>query len=99
MVTALKQEIGDRTNAGTPPTSPKQGKRRVVLPIVLVLAALGAFWGFKQWSYGRAHESTDDAAVDGHLVPVLSKVSGYVEAVQVTDNSHVNADSVVVKID
>jgi membrane fusion protein (multidrug efflux system) len=70
-----------------------------VLPIVLALVALGGLWGFKQWSYGRAHESTDDAAVDGHLVPVLAKVSGYVQAVNVSDNSHVTADSVVVKID
>lgn len=99
MATALKQEIDDRTNSGTPPKAPKPGKRRVVLPIMLVLAALGGFWGFKQWSYGRAHESTDDAAVDGHLVPVLAKVSGYVEAVNVSDNNHVNVDSVIVKID
>ena len=66
---------------------------------MLVLAALAAAWGFKQWSYGRAHESTDDAAVDGHLVPVLAKVSGYVQAVTVSDNDHVKADSILVQID
>jgi membrane fusion protein (multidrug efflux system) len=64
-----------------------------------VLAALGALWAFKQWSYGRSHESTDDAAVDGHLVPVLAKVSGYVQAVNAGDNEHVKADSVLVRID
>jgi Multidrug resistance efflux pump len=101
MATALKQEINDRDAAATPnaPNAPKGGKRRVVLPIVIVLAALGAFWGFRQWSYGRSHESTDDAAVDGHLVPVLAKVSGYVEVVTVSDNDHVKADSLLVQID
>src|SRR6185437_1113091 len=53
----------------------------------------------KQWSYGRAHESTDDAAVDGHLVPVLAKVGGYVQAVTVNDNDHVRVDSLLVQID
>jgi membrane fusion protein (multidrug efflux system) len=100
MATALKQDVNDAR--GVPPASPdapKGGKRRIVLPIVLVLVALGAFWAFKQWSYGRAHESTDDAAVDGHLVPVLAKVSGYVQTVTVSDNDHVKADSLVVLID
>ena len=70
-----------------------------MLPIVLVLVVLGALWAFKQWNYGRAHESTDDAAIDGHLVPVLAKVSGYVQAVTVSDNDHVKADSLLVQID
>jgi membrane fusion protein, multidrug efflux system len=37
--------------------------------------------------------------VDGHLIPVLAKVSGYVETVNANDNDHVKADSVVVRID
>src|SRR4029078_5793919 len=75
------------------------GKRRFVLPIVGVLALLGAFWAVKQWSYGRGHASTDDAAVDGHLIPVLAKVRGYVQTVNANDNNHVQANSVVVRID
>jgi membrane fusion protein, multidrug efflux system len=108
MATALKQELNNRDagtagTAGTAgaaaPQPPKSGKRRVVLPIMLVLAAAAAYWGYNQWSFGRAHASTDDAAVDGHLVPVLAKVSGYVEGVTVSDNDHVKADSILVKID
>ncbi|MGH7616663.1 MAG: HlyD family secretion protein [Gemmatimonadaceae bacterium] len=66
---------------------------------MLILVALGGLWAFRQWSYGRTHESTDDAAVDGHLVPVLAKVSGYVQSVNAGDNDHVKADSVLVTID
>jgi membrane fusion protein (multidrug efflux system) len=100
MATALKQET-ETTGAQRAPVAAeaKPSKRRIVLPIVLLLALLAAGWAFKQWSYGRAHESTDDAAIDGHLVPVLSKVSGYVDAVTVSDNDHVNADSILVQID
>ena len=100
MATALKQDVNSRDVPGAAPTTPpKSGKRRVVLPIVIVLVALGLLWAFKQWSYGRAHESTDDAAVDGHLVPVLAKVSGYVQRVTVSDNDHVRGDSLLVQID
>jgi membrane fusion protein, multidrug efflux system len=100
MATALKTD--DRTiqtAPSAPPAPAPSGRRRIVLPILLVLVALGAVWAFRQWSYGRSHESTDDAAVDGHLVPVLAKVSGYVQSVNAGDNDHVKADSVLVTID
>jgi membrane fusion protein (multidrug efflux system) len=101
MATAVKQDLNSRDVPGGTPDAPepKSGKRRFVLPIVIVLVALGLLWAFKQWSYGRSHESTDDAAVDGHLVPVLAKVSGYVQSVRVSDNDHVRADSIAVTID
>jgi membrane fusion protein (multidrug efflux system) len=98
MATVLKQDAEQR-DIPAATAAPKGGRRRVVLPVLIVLAALGALWAFKQWSYGRAHESTDDAAVDGHLIPVLAKVSGYVQSVTVSDNDHVGADSLLVQID
>jgi membrane fusion protein (multidrug efflux system) len=70
-----------------------------VLALVGLLALLGIIWGVKQFLYGRSHESTDNAQVDGHLVPVLAKVSGYVTAVTVDENDRVRADSALVRID
>ena len=78
---------------------PKGSKKKFVLPIVLLAVAYGLYWAFNTWSYGRTHESTDNAAVDGHLVPVLAKASGYVQSVTVSDNDRVKADSLLVQID
>ena len=100
MATAIKQESETRSGpANVPPEAPKSGSRKFVLPIVGVLVALGLVWAIKTWSYGRSHESTDNAAVDGHLVPVLAKASGYVQKVTVSDNDRVKADSLLVQID
>ena len=99
MATAIKSDPARGLDSIVEPQKPAGGKRRFVLPIVGVLVLLGAIWAVKQWTYGRSHASTDDAAVDGHLIPVLAKVSGYVEAVSANDNDHVNANSVVVRID
>jgi membrane fusion protein (multidrug efflux system) len=98
MATALKKDLD--ISAETEPAGPPPSKRRkIVLPIVAVLVVIGLIWGVKTWSYSRAHESTDDAAVDGHLVPVLAKVSGYIDRVTVNDNDRVAADSLLVRID
>jgi membrane fusion protein (multidrug efflux system) len=47
----------------------------------------------------RNRESTDDAQVDGHILPVASKIYGNVAEVLVTDNQAVKAGQVLVRID
>jgi membrane fusion protein (multidrug efflux system) len=80
-------------------TEPTSNKRRIVLALVALGVIFGLVWGVKQWLYGRAHETTDNAQVDGHIVPVLAKVPGYVTAVNVAENDRVRQDSVLVRID
>jgi membrane fusion protein, multidrug efflux system len=100
MATATQpQSSASRPSAPDLPAPAPSNKRRIVLGLVILAALLGLGWGLKQWLYGRAHESTDNAQVDGHLVPVLSKVSGYVTAVNAAENERVRADSVLVRID
>src|SRR6476661_10292953 len=102
MATATEPKSGAprATTNHTPAAAPAPGgKRKIILPIVGLIVLLGLGWGVKQWLYGRSHESTDNAQVDGHLVPVLAKVAGYVTAVNVAENDRVRADAVLVRID
>jgi membrane fusion protein, multidrug efflux system len=81
------------------PVTPRR-KRPPVLAIVGITALLIAgWWGFGSWQFGRTHVSTDDAAVDGHIIPVFAKVGGYVARVTVAENSRVADDSLLVQID
>src|SRR5512132_4378623 len=80
-------------------TTPPSSRRKFVLPIVALLVLAGLGWAFKQWSYGRSHESTDNAQVDGHIVPVLAKVGGYVKTVNADENSVVKEGQTIVQID
>jgi membrane fusion protein, multidrug efflux system len=65
----------------------------IVLPLLLVVV------GVLLWRYFASYESTDDAQVDVHLYPVSARVSGYVLKVNVNDNQHVAAGTVLVEID
>jgi membrane fusion protein (multidrug efflux system) len=60
---------------------------------------VGLYFGIRHISYVLAHEETDDAQVEGHVSPVLPRVSGYVTRVLVDDNQHVNAGDPLVEID
>jgi membrane fusion protein (multidrug efflux system) len=65
--------------------------------VLLLLAAAGGYW---YWlTFVHPYESTDDAFVDARQFAVSPKVAGYVTAVPVTDNQHVEAGTVLFQID
>ena len=63
---------------------------------VLLIALIG---GVAYWMQVRHFESTDDAFVAARSFSVAPKVGGYVAAVPVTDNQHVNAGDLLARID
>jgi len=70
---------------------------RIAIPVLLVAAA--GYWGFTRWTFAQAHESTDNAQVDGHIVPVVAKVGGFVTKVNVVENAHADDGAVLVTVD
>lgn len=78
-------------------TEPKH--RHIMFGVGIVVLLLVLVWGGRKWAYGRSHVSTDDASVDGHIVPVVAKVGGYVAHVDVSENDHVSGGQVVVQLD
>src|SRR6185369_3283178 len=101
MATAIETESGPSDLRVEPTAQPPKPSRRefIVLPIVVLLGLAGIIWGVRKWSYGRSHQSTDNAQVDGHIVPVLAKVGGYVKTVSVNENDHVTAGQQLVQLD
>jgi membrane fusion protein, multidrug efflux system len=68
--------------------------------LLLVIAAIALLiGGIFVWRYFASYESTDDAQVDGHLMPLSARISGYVSKVNVDDNQYVEAGTVLVEID
>jgi membrane fusion protein (multidrug efflux system) len=69
--------------------------RWLLLGAVLLIAAVltGVWW------YLSGRETTDDAQIDGHIVPISAKVGGTVLEVSIEENQLVKAGAVLVKID
>ena len=64
-----------------------------------MILLIGIVIGVRYWLYARSHESTDDAFIDGHIIQVSPKASGYVAKIYVTDNQQVKAGDLIVEID
>jgi membrane fusion protein (multidrug efflux system) len=63
------------------------GKPPFILIIVLVIATIGTIVYYIQT---RHYVTTDNAQIDGNIIPLRTKIGGYVESVRFHDNQRVN---------
>ena len=68
----------------------------MILAIAFVVLLVGGYFAYQYFS---SYESTDDAEVDGHLMPLSARISGYIQKVNVDDNQYVKAGTVLAEID
>ncbi len=91
----------DAPAAGPGRPLPRGGRvRRVVLLVIgATLLAASSVWAIDRWRYAATHVSTDNASVDGDIVPILAKTGGYVAEVLLEDNVRVHRGETVLVID
>ncbi len=73
----------------------KPQKRKIILPIAIVVAILGAGYLISESRF----QSTDDAYVEADIIQVTPKVSGHIVESYIQDNKEVKKGDVVAKID
>ena len=81
--------------------SARRGRRKQVTFRLLALAAAvaAAVLGVRYYLHARLHESTDDAFVEGHVIPVSPRVAGHVLRVHIRDNQQVQGGDLLVELD
>jgi membrane fusion protein, multidrug efflux system len=89
-------EDAGKQNGGKPADPRRRRAIRFILLAVLVIAAIVAI---PVYAYYSVRESTDDAQVDGHVVPISARISGTILAVLVNDNQPVKAGQDLVRLD
>jgi membrane fusion protein, multidrug efflux system len=93
--TAGIEEISrSRVRRGTGPS-----KRTLITYGIAAAYALLVLGGLGFLANSAPYQSTDDAFIDGHIVPISAKIAGRVQNVYVTDNQDVEKGATVVEID
>ena len=76
---------------------PKRSKIFMVILIVLIVG--GGWFGISKYIHSLHHEETDDAQIEADILPVIPRVSGYVNEVRVSDNEMVKKGDTLIVID
>src|SRR6266702_4199296 len=110
MATTMEPETRRESGVKAPPAAPAsvpsvpQGprpgsRRRLAFAImgVVLLSLVGL--GVRRWIFSLSHVSTDDAQADGHIVPILPKVGGFVTEIRVDENQRVKVGDTLVVLD
>src|SRR5258708_23212058 len=74
-------------------------KQLALLAFACVAAVSGSGYGYYWWTTGRFIETTDDAYVGGNVTPISPHISGFIAEIPVTDNQHVSAGQVLLRLD
>src|SRR5881628_1422170 len=107
MATTIERETLPRAGRPSPspaeaevPAKPEGGSRKRTVFLIMGIVLLGLIGvGVRRWIFGLSHVSTDNAQVDGHIIPILPKVGGFVTDVRVDDNRPVKAGDTLVVLD
>lgn len=77
----------------------KKKKSPVRFIVIGTLLIVAIYFGW-QWYYNSKHfENTDNAQIETHFSPVLGRVAGYVQSVNVSDYASVKAGDTIAIID
>jgi membrane fusion protein, multidrug efflux system len=82
-----------------PPARRPLYRRPAFLIVAALVLAVGLIYGLRYYAYARAHESTDDAFIDGRIVQVSPKVTGYVVKLHVKENQEVKEGDLIAELD
>src|SRR5436190_20119926 len=85
----------DSATESVPP--PRRKPTALVVGVLIALALV--VWGVRHLMFARVHVSTDNAQIQGDIVPVLPRVSGFVAEVRVIENQRVRAGDTLAVLD
>ncbi len=74
-------------------------RKRTVRLIIIAVLVVAIIVAIPVYSYYSVRESTDDAQVDGHVIPISPRISGNVLSVLINDNQGVRAGQELVRLD
>ena len=87
------EDTSETKAAGAPVNRRRAGLLIGVAAIVLIAG------GVLFWRYSAVRVATDDAQIDGHILPLAARISGTIQEVHAQDNQFVSEGTLLVQID
>lgn len=97
MDTKDNKEINE--NEGEISATDRKRNNKIFLIILIIMLAGGAWFGISAYFTSLKHVKTDDAQISGDILPVIPRVSGYIDRILVSDNQYVHKGDTLFIID
>ena len=97
--TAAGRETPEQQETAAPLKEPffrRNPRAKLVVALIALAVIVG---GVLYWLHARVREETDDAQIEGDVVPVAARIYGTVISVNVNDNQAVKKGDVLVQLD
>jgi membrane fusion protein (multidrug efflux system) len=76
-----------------------KGKKKPILYVLICIGVIILFFIVKYIAYSISHEDTDNAQIDGNVIPLRSKPGGYISVLRFVDNQMVHKGDTLAIID
>lgn len=76
-----------------------KNKKVIIYSVLAIALVLGIYKGIGIYKHHQEYEGTDDAQVDGNVIPVIGRVGSYISEVKVHENQPVKAGDLIVVLD
>lgn len=94
--TMEQEEIIDQEEVTLPPKKKRNPIFFIILAVMLIVGGIiGVIW----YRNSKLHQTTDDAQIQANVAPVISKISGYIADVKVSDNQFVHKGDTLLTLD
>jgi membrane fusion protein (multidrug efflux system) len=78
--------------------APKKTNRTFLI-VLIVLVAVGSWFGITKYRHAQHHEETDDAQIEAKISPAIPRISGYIKELRVSDNQLVKKGDTLMILD
>jgi membrane fusion protein, multidrug efflux system len=76
-------------------------KKKKIIPFIILAAVLifGGIYAYNKINHNLHYEETDNAQIESNAVPVLTRVAGYIDSINLNDYENATANTVALTID
>jgi len=82
-----------------PPETSKNKRKILLLLLTLLIVAVALGYGIYWFKVARFYEETDNAYVNGNIVPITSQIPGTIIAVKADDTQFVTTGQILIELD
>lgn len=74
-------------------------KKYIFISLIAIIVIAGGFYAFQKYIHAQNYVDTDNAQVNGDIVPVVARIPGFVDQILIEENTPIRQGEIILKLD